>query len=95
MRDNNTKPVGAAQGAADDKVKRAFKRMQKKKVCVFCTEKIKEIDYKDLPRLKKFVTDKGKIIPCRMSGNCAAHQRELTEAVKRARMIALLPFKGE
>jgi small subunit ribosomal protein S18 len=80
----------------DDKnAKRPAKRMPKKKVCAFCAEKIEVIDYKDLPRLKKFITEKGKILPRRMSGVCAAHQRELAEAVKRARVMALLPFKGE
>lgn len=80
----------------DDKnVKRPMKRMPKKKVCAFCAEKIEVIDYKDLPRLKKFITEKGKIIPRRMSGTCAKHQRELAEAIKRARIIALLPFKAE
>lgn len=80
----------------DDKnVKRPMKRIPKKKVCAFCAEKIEVIDYKDLPRLKKFITEKGKIIPRRMSGTCAKHQRELTEAIKRARVMALLPFKAE
>ena len=81
---------------SDDKnVKRPMKRMPKKKVCAFCAEKIEVIDYKDLPRLKKFITEKGKILPRRMSGTCAKHQRELAEAIKRARIIALLPFKAE
>lgn len=79
----------------DDKVKRPMRRMPKKKVCAFCAEKIEVIDYKDLPRLKKFITEKGKILPRRMSGVCAKHQRELAEAIKRARVIALLPFKDE
>ena len=76
-------------------VKKAFKKLPRKKVCVFCQEKVSEIDYKDVNRLKKFITEGGKIIPRRMSGTCAAHQRILATAIKRARITALLPFKGE
>ena len=76
-------------------VKKAFKRTPRKKVCVFCQEKVEVIDYKDVARLKKFVTESGKMLPRRMSGNCAKHQRELSKAIKRARVAALLPFKGE
>ena len=78
----------------DDKSKK-FRRAPKKKVCAFCAEKIEEIDYKDVARLKRFVTEKGKIVPRRASGTCAEHQRQLSLAVKRARAIALLPYKGE
>ena len=68
----------------------------KKKVCAFCEDKnLKFIDYKDANRLRKFVTEKGKIIPSRQTGTCARHQRELTVAIKRARNIALLPFSGD
>ena len=76
-------------------VKKVFKKMPRKKVCAFCQEKISAIDYKDVNRLKKFVTEGGKILPRRMSGTCAAHQRLLATAIKRARIAALLPFKGE
>lgn len=80
----------------DDKsAKRPFKRIARRKICAFCAEKVEVIDYKDLARLKKFITEKGKILPRRMSGVCAIHQRELAEAIKRARIMALLPFKGE
>ena len=72
------------------KVKRA-----KKKVCVFCVDKADSIDYKDTAKLRRFITERGKIVPRRISGNCAKHQRQLTEAVKRARQIALLPFVAE
>ena len=75
--------------------KRPAKRMPKKKVCKFCVEKIDEIDYKDVQKLKRFITEKGKILPRRMSGVCAKHQRILASAIKRARLVALLPFKGE
>ena len=76
-------------------VKKSFKKMPRKKVCAFCQEKIDEIDYKDINRLKKYVSEGGKILPRRMSGPCAAHQRLLATAIKRARIAALLPFKGE
>lgn len=76
--------------------KKFFKQhtKNKKKVCAFCEDK-KAIDYKDVNRLRKFVTEKGKIIPSRQTGTCARHQRELTVAIKRARNIALLPFSGD
>ena len=68
-------------------------RMRKKrKPCVFCTEKINEIDYKDVARLKKFLSERSKILPRRITGNCAKHQRFLTTAVKRSRHIALIPY---
>ena len=76
-------------------VKKVYKKMPRRKVCAFCQEKISEIDYKDINRLKKYVTEGGKIVPRRMSGTCAAHQRLLATAIKRARIAALLPFKGE
>lgn len=64
--------------------------MPRKKVCTFCVEKSQYIDYKDITKLKKYVTEKGKIMPKRISGLCAKHQRELAVAVKRARVMALL-----
>ncbi|MFD3155371.1 30S ribosomal protein S18 [Haloimpatiens sp. FM7330] len=70
-------------------------RRRKKKVCTFCADKNKVIDYKDINTLKKYITERGKILPRRISGNCAKHQRELTIAIKRARNIALLPFTTE
>ena len=76
-------------------VKKIYKKAPRKKVCMFCQEKLDAIDYKDVNRLKKFVTEGGKILPRRMSGTCAAHQRILATAIKRARIAALLPFKGE
>ncbi|MCS6912959.1 MAG: 30S ribosomal protein S18 [Myxococcota bacterium] len=69
--------------------KRGFAR---RKVCRFCADKNVPIDYKDPQTLKYFITDRGKIIPRRISGNCAKHQRKVAIAIKRARMIALLPF---
>ena len=76
-------------------VKKAFKKAPRKKVCAFCQEKLDVIDYKDVNRLKKFISEGGKILPRRMSGTCAAHQRTLAKAIKLARIAALLPFKGE
>ena len=76
-------------------VKRGIKRPSRKKVCNFCVDKATEIDYKDVNKLKKYITEKGKIVPRRMSGVCAKHQRELSTAIKRARYTALLPYVGE
>ncbi|MFQ7034887.1 30S ribosomal protein S18 [Candidatus Borkfalkia ceftriaxoniphila] len=76
-------------------VKKPMRKPARRKVCAFCAEKVEVIDYKDVNRLKKYVTEGGKILPRRMSGVCAMHQRELSNAIKRARIVALLPFKGE
>ena len=65
---------------------------RRRKFCRFCSDKIPYIDYKDTKTLKGFITDRGKILPRRMTGNCASHQRELTTAIKRARTIALLSY---
>ena len=67
----------------------------RKKVCKFCVEKMDALDYKDVSRLQKFITEKGKILPSRISGTCARHQRRLSQAIKFARSIALLPFTAE
>ena len=75
--------------------RKPMKRSSRRKVCVFCQEKVQYIDYKDVNRLKKFITEGGKILPRRMSGVCAMHQRELSNAIKKARIVVLLPFKGE
>ncbi len=70
-------------------------RRQKKKICSFCVDKVSTIDYKEIGKLKKFTTERGKILPRRICGNCAIHQRQLTIAIKRARHIGLLPFTSE
>ncbi len=70
-------------------------RKPKKKVCSFCVDKVETIDYKDAAKLKRYITERGKILPRRISGNCAKHQRQVTVAIKRARNIALLPFTAE
>ena len=70
-------------------------RRPRRKVCSFCVDKVEHIDYKDVAKLRRFVTERGKILPRRISGNCAKHQRPVTLATKRARNIALLPFTAE
>ena len=75
--------------------RKPMKRSSRRKVCAFCQDKVQFIDYKDVNRLKKYITEGGKILPRRMSGVCAMHQRELSNAIKKARIVALLPFKGE
>ena len=79
----------------EKQARKPMKRIAKKKVCVFCVEKTENIDYKDVAKLKKFVAENGKILPRRMTGTCAQHQRALAQAIKKARVVALLPFKGE
>lgn len=70
-------------------------RRTRRKVCSFCVDKVEHIDYKDLSRLRRFITERGKILPRRISGSCAKHQRQLTTAIKRARNVALMPFTLE
>lgn len=70
-------------------------RRGRKKVCGFCVDKAVSIDYKDIPKLKRYVSERGKIVPRRISGNCAKHQRLVTLAIKRARHIAILPYTTE
>ena len=65
---------------------------RRKKVCIFCADKVAFIDNKDSAKLRKFISERGKILPRRISGTCAGHQRELNTAIKRARNVALLPF---
>lgn len=67
-------------------------RRAKRKICQFCVDKVEVIDYKDLMKIRKYLSEKGKILPRRISGTCAKHQRQLTISIKRARHIALLPF---
>ncbi|HIU26295.1 MAG TPA: 30S ribosomal protein S18 [Candidatus Copromorpha excrementigallinarum] len=69
--------------------------MRRRKVCQFCTDKTETIDYKDVEKLKKYVTERGKILPKRITGTCALHQREVTRAIKRARIVALLPYTAD
>jgi small subunit ribosomal protein S18 len=96
MRDNNRDRDKDRDGG-----KRGGSRMKraKKKFCAFCMDKANanatSIDYKDINKIRKFVTERGKILPRRISGNCALHQRQVTDAIKRARNVALLPFSTE
>lgn len=81
-----------------DKKDRRDKRERgpfRKKICRFCAEKVTALDYKDLARLQKFITERGKMIPARISGTCASHQRALARAIKQARFVALLPYVTE
>ena len=69
--------------------------MRRKKVCQFCADKTEVIDFKDVDKLKKYVTERGKILPKRITGTCAEHQRAVTTGIKRARIVALLPYVAE
>lgn len=80
---------------AYDRNDRRGGRKGRRKVCSFCVDKVGTIDYKDVPRLRKFISDRSKILPRRVTGTCAAHQRELTTAIKRARHVALLPYTSD
>ena len=75
--------------------KKPMRKAPRRKVCAFCVEKATAIDYKDTAKLKKFITEKGKMLPRRMTGVCAKHQRMVTRAIKRSRSIALLPYTAE
>jgi len=68
---------------------------KKRRVCSFCVDKIEHVDYKEVGRLRKYITERGKILPRRISGNCAHHQRQLTVAIKRARQLAMLPYTSD
>jgi len=68
---------------------------KRRKVCSFCVDKITAIDYKDAAKLRRFLSERGKILPRRTTGTCAAHQRQLTTAIKRARHVALLPYVAD
>ena len=74
---------------------RGSRGRKRRKVCNFCVDKIQQIDYKDTGKLRRYVSERGKILPRRTTGTCAMHQRQLTVAIKRARQIALLPFVTE
>ncbi len=86
---NNPSTVNAGDSAA------RAKPHKRRKVCQFCVEKMTHVDYKDTARLRKYISERGKILPRRTTGTCSMHQRQLTEAIKRARQIALLPYVGD
>lgn len=75
--------------------RRSSVRKGRKKVCSFCVDKVDNIDYKDVAKLRRFISERAKILPRRVTGTCAHHQRELTIAIKRARIVALLPFSSD
>jgi small subunit ribosomal protein S18 len=83
-------PARRDSGGRGERPRRRF--VPRRKVCAFCVEKVTDIDYKDVQRLRRYVSDRAKIDPRRRSGTCARHQRALSRAIKRARTIALLPF---
>ncbi len=78
-----------------DKGGRPLNRKSRRKVCTFCVEKADYIDYKDVAKLRRFTSERAKILPRRITGTCAKHQRALTTAIKRARQIALLPYTSD
>ena len=71
------------------------RRKRRPKVCHYCVDKVSNIDYKEAEKLRRYITDRGKIVPRRVTGTCAKHQRQLTRAIKRARFLALLPFTSD
>ncbi|MDR1979835.1 MAG: 30S ribosomal protein S18 [Synergistaceae bacterium] len=85
------RPSGGAGGAPRGNMRKGGPR-RRPKFCYYCVEKQEKVDYKDAEKLRKYISERGKIIPRRVTGNCAKHQRLLTEAIKRARYMALLPY---
>jgi small subunit ribosomal protein S18 len=101
---NNNSAAGNAAPARESREQRepreygsrgGYGRRPRKKICQFCADPNVVIDYKDIAKLRKFMSERGKILPRRVTASCAYHQRELTEAIKRARQIALLPYSAE
>ncbi len=78
-----------------EKMERPARKKARKKVCHFCADRVETIDYKDVARLRKFISERAKILPRRATGTCTKHQRELTNAIKRARQVALLPYVND
>ncbi|HYA88368.1 MAG TPA: 30S ribosomal protein S18 [Nitrospirota bacterium] len=93
--DNRGKDRGDGRDSRGGGVDKRRRFQVRKKVCRFCVDKSPFVDYKDVKTLRFFITERGKILPRRISGNCARHQREVTVAVQRCRNIALIPFAGE
>ena len=94
MTEVTEQPAVKAEAPVFEK-KKYRKPVSRKKVCAFCVDKQNVIDYKDASKLRRYITENGKILPRRQTGVCAKHQRELANAIKRARVMAILPFKGE
>ena len=79
----------------NERSERPRDRKPRRKVCAFCVDKVENIDYKDIPRLRRYLSERAKIVPRRVTGTCARHQRQLTIAIKRARHLALLPYVSD
>ncbi len=90
--EETTAPAAERTESAPQRMQRPNNRNRRKKVCTFCADSVDYIDYKDTKRLQKCTSERGKILPRRISGTCAKHQRQLTLAIKRARHVALLPY---
>ncbi|GAC1320165.1 MAG: hypothetical protein NVS2B16_03780 [Chloroflexota bacterium] len=90
-----SRPGPSGAGAQGRPPRRDYRSYNRRKVCAFCVDHVSEIDYKDLGRLRRYVSERGKIEPRRKTGTCAKHQRRLTVALKRARVLALLPYTAE
>jgi small subunit ribosomal protein S18 len=86
---------GRPGGPGGPRPRRDYRNYNRRKVCAFCVDHVTEIDYKDVGRLRRYISDRGKIEPRRKTGTCARHQRRLTSALKRARLLALLPYTSE
>ena len=84
-----------SEDRGDRAARRPRGRRPRRKVCQFCVDKVEHIDYKEIARLRRYINERGKILPRRMSGSCAKHQRQLSVAIKRARAIALLPYTAD
>ena len=84
-----------SEDRGDRAARRPRGRRPRRKVCQFCVDKVEHIDYKEIARLRRYIHERGKILPRRMSGTCAKHQRQLSVAIKRARAIALLPYTAD
>jgi len=89
---DNRRPGGDNRRDGNRRYDRRPRRGRRRKVCNFCIDKAKSVDYKDVAKLSKYITERGKILPRRVTGNCAKHQRQVTEAIKRARNVALMPY---
>ena len=87
-------PKARKRPAKRDKDEKGWQKKQKRKVCIFCKDKIEFVDYKDAVLLRKFISDRGKIRARRVTGNCTQHQRDVATAVKNAREMALLPYSA-
>lgn len=92
--DSNDRDDRRSGGPRGGRSRGGGRRYGRRKVCNFCVDKVESIDYKDLDTLRRYVTDRGKIVPRRQTGTCAKHQRELARSIKQARHVALLPFTG-